>query len=303
MGFTLVELLIVVSIVSVLAALLLPAVQAARESARRTDCGNRLRQIGLALHLYHGAQGSFPPGRGAPLPKVFSAQAFLLPYLEAGSLSIQIDFTAPPTSFDVGPTHYDGAANLAAAIQVAPILLCPSDATGGRIEGSAFGATNYVANVGSGTVNVGDINDADGVFYGNSRTAFRHLLRGSSHTVAFSERTLGAGSEANILNRQILELPLALDPTEENCTSPQTGEWYGQRGGKWILGNYGNTLYNHYASPNVGEWDCMNMTQQKGRLAARSDHPGGVMAQYCDGSQKFMEEGVSLDVWRDSARR
>lgn len=306
-AFTLVELLTVISIISVLVALLLPAIQDAREAARRSSCGNNLRQIGLALHNYHATHKNFPPGRGVPLPKVFSAQANLLPFMEGNVLAAQIDFAEPPTTFTVGPTLYDGSPNHEAATQSVPVLLCPSDPANGRIDGSEFGATNYAANAGSGTLNAGHITDADGVFFTDSRIRFRHLLRGSSHTAAFSERLLGTGQSPtdlalDQLQLLIRELPLTSDPTEAACTDG-TGEWYNERGAKWILGNYGNTLYNHYFSPNAPQSDCMNMTQQKGLLTARSDHPGGVTVQYCDGSQRFVRNDIELELWREISRR
>jgi hypothetical protein len=101
----------------------------------------------------------------------------------------------------------------------------------------------------------------------------------------------------------MLELPLASDPNENLCAADGSGSWYSLRGAKWILGNYGNTLYNHYYTPNSDNWDCMNLSQQKGLLAARSNHPRGVVAQYCDGSQKFVEDDINLEVWRTSAMR
>lgn len=307
-AFSLVELLTVVAILGVLVALLMPAIQAARETARRSTCTNNLRQLGLALQNYHAAHKRFPPGRGAPLPLVFSTHAYLLPFLEAGSLESQVDFASPPTSFTVGPTFYDGAPNHNAATQSVAVFLCPSDEQQGQIAGSSFGATNYAANAGSGVLSSGNIVDADGVFFTGSEIAFRNLVRGSSHTVAFSERLLGPGGihgspAPDESARLMRELPLSSDPSEASCAEASSGEWFTERGSKWILGNYGNTLYNHLYTPNAAAVDCMNMTQQKGLLTARSNHPGGVVVQYCDGSQRFVADDIQLEAWRELARR
>ena len=303
-AFTLIELLVVIAIVALLIGLLLPAVQKVRAAAARISCGNNLKQIGLALHNHHGAQERFPPGRGLPLPAVFSAHAYLLPYLEQENLQRAIDFTVAPVSFSIagGPT-YDGSANLPAATTVVKTYLCPADPSGNRVPGSAFGATSYAANAGCGNVDFGTLNQADGVFFLASTIGFRDLLDGSSNTVAFSERTIGPGTVGSDRGRLILERPAGGVPNAAGCASASS-TWNTERGAKWILGNYGNTLYNHALPPNAStEWDCMDIRQQKGRFAARSAHTGGVMVLCCDGGVRFVADSTSLDIWQALATR
>jgi prepilin-type N-terminal cleavage/methylation domain-containing protein/prepilin-type processing-associated H-X9-DG protein len=303
-AYTLIELLVVIAVSAVLMGLLLAAVQKVRGAAARTACGNNLKQIGLALHAFESASGHFPPGRGAPLPAAFSTHARLLPFLEQTALQQQIDFTAAPTTFSVagGPT-YDGAANYPAATALVKTFLCPADPVGSRVPGSPDGATNYAASAGSGTVDLGNLNGSDGVFFLASAIGFRDLLDGSSQTAAFAERTLGPGVPGTDDRVLILVRPAGTDPTPAGC-SAATGTWSGERGAKWILGNYGNTLYNHYFPPNApAVWDCMNVQQQKGLTAARSAHLGGVTVLFCDGSVRFVPDGVALPVWRAFATR
>ncbi|MDB5389992.1 MAG: hypothetical protein JWM11_5638 [Planctomycetaceae bacterium] len=308
-GFTLIELLVVISIIAILMSFLLGAVQNAREAARRMTCRNNLKQIGLALMNYESTHGCFPPGRGAPIPGVFAPQAYLLPYLDQTNLQLQIDFGSAPTTFSIANgTVYDGTRNYPAATMLVSHYLCPSDPAGGRVPGVAFGGTNYVGNTGSGTVSSGTLTDADGVFFLGSHIGFRDILDGSSQTVAFSERLLGLGSSSPTPSSidshlVILELPSTAEPTAAACSSSSAGTWNLERGGKWILGNYGNTLYNHTELPNSMNWDCMKIQQQKGRLAARSRHIGGVMALLCDGHVQFCSENIALSVWQASGSR
>src|SRR5579871_2694162 len=95
-GFTLIELLVVIAIIAVLVGLLLPAVQQAREAARRGQCKNNLKQFGLAIHNYEASVGSYPPGRTG-FPMIFSAHAQLLPYYDAANVYNGIDFNTAPT--------------------------------------------------------------------------------------------------------------------------------------------------------------------------------------------------------------
>ena len=307
-GFTLIELLVVIGVVAVLVSLLLPAVQQAREAARRTRCANNLRQIGLALHLAHDLHGRFPAGRGTPLPTIFSPQARLLPHLEGANLHRAIDYDAAPVSFGIGGgVTFDGSANRPAAETVVSTFLCPSDGPG-RVSGLESAGTNYAACAGSGLKDHGSLTDADGVFFVGSAVGFQDLRDGSSNTAAFSERLLGEGGLVVDPGpadpaRHVREIPGGGDPTAAACGAGAPGGWFTERGGKWILGNYGNTLYNHALPPNAAARDCMNQRQQKARTAARGAHAGGAMLLLCDGHVRFAAAAVDLEVWRAAATR
>jgi len=305
-AFTLIELLVVIAIIGLLLGLLLPAVQSAREAARRLTCQNHLRQLGLALQNRHAARGRFPPGRGTPFPAVFSAHVYLLPYCE-GIVYDEIDLSSPPITFTLSDgTVLDGGPNRRAATTVLPVMLCPSDAAGrGRVAGSEFAATNYAACAGSGEVRHGSLDRADGVFYSGSTTAMRDLLDGSTQTIAFSERMVGRGTAATAANPNyaMWEFSDARSTTPAACESRGSGSWYRVRAEKWIMGNYGNTIYNHAYRPNADRWDCMNITQQSGLLSARSHHVGGVNAAACDGSVRYVTDDIDLAVWRALSTR
>ncbi|MEX2111893.1 MAG: DUF1559 domain-containing protein [Pirellulales bacterium] len=307
-GFTLVELLVVIAIMGVLVAILLPAIQAARESSRRSSCMNNLRQLGVALQNIHDVKRKFPSGRGAPPPKIFSALAYLLPYVEEQSLEGLVDFSQAPVFVVVAGVPYPGDANKLAATSPLPLLLCPSDVSEGRVAGSEFAATNYAACAGSGAVASGTINPSDGVFFYGSAIGLHHITDGSSHTVALSERTLGTGDSLAApppgrVGAYIMEVNNSVTIDATSCANPASGGFYSERGAKWILGNYGNTIYNHFYTPNASNWDCMNLPQQKGLFAARSEHPGGVNVLFCDSSVRFVFDSVDITLWRAAATR
>ena len=206
-AFTLVELLVVIAVIGILTALLIPAVQAARESARRTQCSSQLKQIGVALGLYHDAHGVLPPAylyNGPPSQQsgtlilntaVFGLNqqndpgwswlALSLPFLEQRSIYDQIDFTTPVAQN--GPIR----------ILPLPIANCPSDAQQGIFTvtheltsanmGSAY-TSSYAACFGSnGLINIHP-DDGNGVFQRNSQCHFKDILDGASATIAVGER-------------------------------------------------------------------------------------------------------------------
>jgi prepilin-type N-terminal cleavage/methylation domain-containing protein/prepilin-type processing-associated H-X9-DG protein len=193
-GFTLVELLVVVAIIGVLVALVLPAVQAAREAARRAQCQNNLRQIGLALHVYHDAHKQLPVGcvekriqKTTPNGRQLSWSAELLPHLEEQSLWHQIDFNST----------YDSPANATAAATVVAVYLCPSTArvvTGregnfvrnpAAPSGSAYrgAAIDYGGIFGAAHTSPSD----NGVFLYDRDIKLSDITDGASHTLAIAE--------------------------------------------------------------------------------------------------------------------
>jgi prepilin-type N-terminal cleavage/methylation domain-containing protein len=304
-AFTLIELLVVIAIIAILIALLLPAVQQAREAARRTQCRNNLKQIGLAIHNYESSLRVFPPGR-LGFPMVFSVQAHLLPYLEGSTLYNLIDFNTRP---NFGAPSAPMTQNEIACRTKIPGYVCPSDFA--AVPGSDFGPTNYVATTGSGVGAANHINTGDGVMYSMSSVRFRDVTDGLSNTICFSEHTLGPGGLPSSPSAgpprdpkaEVLELVGGTATSDAACVAGGGGGWSGLRGAKWMNGHYGDTLYNHYYAPNSKQFDCGNTSHNSGLTAARSRHTGGVTTLVADGSVRFVGENVDLTIWRGGATR
>jgi prepilin-type N-terminal cleavage/methylation domain-containing protein/prepilin-type processing-associated H-X9-DG protein len=319
-GVTLVELLVVVAIIGMLAGLLLPAVQQAREAGRRASCTNNFHQLGVAMLHHESVRGVFPIGsesRAWPAypdhPHQFfrwSALAHLTPFFENADLLAGLDLSVPlyGTGFQVMPQ------NQAIVSTVVPTFLCPSDR--GVSVADGFGPTNYAACAGSGA-NGGTPFATDGMCYINSRTRSIHITDGMSKTALMSESILGDGPEAfsdkslvnNVMTYAfIFSVPL----TANRCNRASSWNYTNRRGFSWANGEYRTGLYNHARTPNSELIDCVGVDMASdvtvqyagyGWRAARSRHPGGVNVLMADGSSDFVLDGVDPVVWKAVSTR
>ncbi|MDB5337691.1 MAG: hypothetical protein JWN70_3310 [Planctomycetaceae bacterium] len=215
-AFTLIELLVVIAIIAVLIALLLPAVQQAREAARRSQCKNNLKQLGLALHNYHDTANTLPPGFIGG--NNWGWNTMLLPGLDQAPLYNLISTTAVPSPVTVGfgavMTNFPASPTSVALQTIIPALRCPSDTGSATVAAGGtpvnFGRSNYVASFGPSfgpatpwplqtpatTITFGVAINPAGAFYMNSRRNFSTFTDGLSNTILAGERrsagTLGA---------------------------------------------------------------------------------------------------------------
>jgi len=310
----LVELLVVIAIIGILIALLLPAVQAAREAARRSSCTNKLKQIGLATHDFHDVRGRFPagdpqkvcptyPNVGAFLYR-WSPLAMITPYMEQYNVYQSLNMNEPLYTYsgpNPGPGYDVAPDNVVPVSSIIPLFLCPSDAE--RKVDELYGPTNYTSCWGSGVPpwTVHTATQTDGVYYINSTTRFADITDGTTNTAMASESTFWPGGTATGLtleNAREVMVSLRSLPLDETRCSAIGASVQTSRNGRWADGWPRYSGYDHYLGPNSAIPDCAVVSPMRALWkAARSRHPGGVNVLLCDGSVRFVADSVDRDTW------
>ena len=321
LGFTLIELLVVIAIIAVLIALLLPAVQAAREAARRSQCVNNLKQIGLALHNYHSSMNTFPmtstivysaPGTQADWGS-WSANALMLPYLEQKPLY-------DAANFCWSVWQGEGAArNTTVSLTRLASFVCPSDGMTGQEN-----TNNYHGSIGTTGSFYGN-KESTGLFASKANYGLQNVTDGSSNTIAYSEALVsttlrsprqtkwrdGPSSSGSVgAAYPLLDASSNIAALRQDWAT--CNDWFktqrsmGQRGYRWALGSIGESMFQTLIPPNSNEypWGSCRMdcgpdcgAVQSGYHNATSNHPGGVNVCFADGSVKFVKSTVAQNVW------
>mgnify|MGYP000933919901 CR=1 FL=1 len=301
-GFTLVELLVVIAIIGILVALLLPAIQAAREAARRTQCTNNLKQIGLAMHMHHDVFKHFPFGHKIPAPPFNNNQDFgeatwifpILPYMELNAVYEMADqrygfgsAAAPPSTTNNAPV----------VRSVLPSFECPSNSKvndvlwfqiytrGSYVANNGIGPMAEWVYIGPGSTAALPASRVPGVFYINSTTNFSDFRDGTAHTALVSEIRVVRGGAPNGDQRGVMFYPEG--PLYHHNYTPNSMIPDGIRGA---------TCVNDPDAPCVGAYTAWN--NRALIMTARSYHPGGVNVVFADGNVRLVNDAIDLAIWR-----
>jgi prepilin-type N-terminal cleavage/methylation domain-containing protein/prepilin-type processing-associated H-X9-DG protein len=299
-AFTLIELLVAVGIIGLLIAIVLPAVQSAREAARRIQCISNLRQIGFALHNYHSVHNMFPPARmmnsrGWSINGM-SCHSYLVPYLDQVPLfnAINFDFA------DFESPYTPILENRTARNTKLGVFLCPSD-------GSSDCLNNYRFNRGR----FGGLRPAswDGPFSFGFLPSQATVTDGLSRTAFVSEHPAGSFVRGQTDKHRDVTVPLLSAPAYivsdseiiQLCASHPIEGWNITSGRYWFYYSLLQTDYNHSGAPNDVRNSCT--IQDYGLHPPRSFHPGGVGVLFGDGHTESVSNGIDINVWTSLGTR
>lgn len=320
MGMTLVELLVVIGVIAILAGLLIPAVQSAREAARREHCASNLRNLIQACFSFQSANGGFPTGQymDHPYPPgstrshgYFSLHCGLLPYLEQASLHNDINFSLYSGQSESLPVE-----NRTAAATVVGVFLCPSDSAP---RGSSLAASSYRGCHGIGEsypVGSSMVSEYDGLFFTTDHGTgqgypLAGVRDGLANTLAFSEKIVGSGLRGTYrpyrdwvyLADGVFEL--GSERWREICAGSRPSALLEPRldgGATWMSPFVYYTTFLVSVPPNFSVPDC-GRADFGGIFTARSYHPSGVNVAMADGSVHFVRSSIDRAVWRGAGTR
>lgn len=305
-GFTLVELLVVIAIIGILIALLLPAVQAAREAARRSQCTNNLKQIALAMHNYHDTHKTFPAYQ-YHVTGVYSWQGhgcftMILPYMEQQPTYDLVDWNR----------RWDDRGNQPDEVKISAFI-CPTD---GPYPNQARAGNNYMVCGGARRdfYSTGSPVKASGIFVRRRESTFANIRDGSANTIMLSEILKGDDTGSLDMDRDFTNsLSLGTDqfPTQADietagvaCDGTAAGWRQNNAGQDWGAGFPGYVAFNTIAPPNWNHISCCSgggfgyACDRNGIVPPRSFHPGGVNCAMGDASVRFIGETVDFRTWQ-----